>query len=86
MGKVVKKIASVALPFIGRALGIAIGGPLGGIIGLGLGSIGGSVLASTKGKGPRNSPENFERLRASIDPRAPRKTIIGISAMAVDIR
>ncbi|MBK6800410.1 MAG: hypothetical protein IPG83_02665 [Novosphingobium sp.] len=33
-----------------------------------------------------NSKENLERLRASIDPRTPRKTVVGTTALATDIR
>jgi hypothetical protein len=33
-----------------------------------------------------NSKENLERLRASIDPRTPRKTVVGKTALATDIR
>jgi hypothetical protein len=78
MSKVLK-IAAVAVQFvpgIGQAVGAAIS--------LGL-AVGASLLAK-KPKPPRNSPESFERLRATIDPRAPRKTVVGITAMRVDLR
>lgn len=48
-------------------------------------SIAGTLLAP-KPKSPKNSPENANRLRASIDTRTPRKTWIGITAGATDIR
>lgn len=48
-------------------------------------SIGYSLLRGG-GKAPANSSENANRLRANIDPRTPRKTMVGISAMATDIR
>lgn len=48
-------------------------------------SIGASLLAP-KPKLADPSKENIDRLRASIDPRTPRKTIIGWTAMGCDIR
>lgn len=47
-------------------------------------SIGASLLL--KPKPPKNSPENVNRLRANIEVRTPRKTVVGITAMATDIR
>lgn len=85
MGKIVKKVVSVALPVVLGALGTAIGGPLGGLIGAGLGSIGASALAP-QAKRAKASPEAMNRLRANVDPLTPRKTVIGITAMATDIR
>lgn len=93
MGKIVKAVAAVG--FI--ALGVLTGGVaflpgtalmftvgsgtfLAAGIGLGL------SLLSPKPKAPRNSPENFDRLRANIDPRTPRKTVVGETAMATDVR
>jgi hypothetical protein len=45
----------------------------------------GASLLATHPKAPANSPENANRLRATIDPRAPRKTVVGITALATDI-
>jgi hypothetical protein len=39
-----------------------------------------------KPKAPRNSPEALDRLRANLDPRTPRKTVVGETAFATDIR
>lgn len=89
MGKIVRSVLPAVGTLIGTALGTLIGGPIGGrigaLIGGSLGSVGRSSL-SPKAKAPRNSPEAMNRLRANIDPLTPRKTIIGISAMPVDIR
>lgn len=77
MSKVLKIVASIALIVVG----VITANPL--LITQGI-SIGASALASK----PKlaNSRENIERLRASIDPRTPRKTMVGKSAMATDIR
>lgn len=48
-------------------------------------TIGYSLLAGGRPK-PKNSRENLDRLRASIDPRTPRKSVGGSTAMATDIR
>lgn len=48
-------------------------------------SIGSSLLAP-KPKIPPVSPASVDRLRANIDPRTPRKTVVGITATATDIR
>jgi len=48
-------------------------------------SVGTSLLAQ-RARPPRYSNDNLDRLRANIDPRTPRKTIVGITAMPVDIR
>jgi len=82
MGKIVStalKVAAVAvnfIPGIGQLASAAI------TIGL---SIGASLLAP-KQKSPQNSPANQDRLRANVDPRTPRKTVVGYTAMATDIR
>lgn len=91
-------IAAVAA--IGSAIGGAIGlGSLGALavagtsmlsVGLGALAIGAAVVVGNSvlsGK-PKvtNSKENLERLRASIDPRTPRKTVVGKTALATDIR
>lgn len=91
-------IAAVAA--IGSAIGGAIGlGSLGALavagtsmLSVGLGALAiataavvGNSLLSGKPK-VTNSKENLERLRASIDPRTPRKTVVGKTALATDIR
>lgn len=91
-------IAAVAA--IGSAIGGIVGiGSLGALavagtsmlsVGLGALAIGTAVLVGQSvlsGK-PKvtNSKENLERLRASIDPRTPRKTVVGKTALATDIR
>jgi hypothetical protein len=77
------KVVGGALKFIGTLAGAVIGGPLGlGIIIAT--SIGSSLLS--KPKTPRSSPQNLERLRANIDPLAPRKSAVGITALNTDIR
>lgn len=48
-------------------------------------SVGASLLAK-KPKAPKASAESVNRLRANIDPRAFRKTAVGITALATDIR
>ena len=81
MGKIVKTVASFAIV----AVASAIGGPLGGFLATTALSVGSSLLAK-KPKAPKNSPEALDRLRASIDPRTPRKCAEGWTAMAADIR
>lgn len=89
MGKLVRGVVTLFGTAVGSALGFAIGGPLGAkigaVLGAGLGSVGGSALAP-RPRAPRNSPENVDRLRANIDPRTPRKIVVGETAMATDIR
>lgn len=90
MSKVLKVVAVVA------AIAAAI--PTGGTSLLGLGisagaftaisvaaSLGAGLLAR-KPKAPSNSPEAYDRLRATIVPRTARKTVVGATAMATDIR
>jgi hypothetical protein len=82
VGKVVRAVLSVAaiavniIPGIGQLASFAISAAL---------TIGASALAP-KAKAPRNSAENQNRLRANIDPLTPRKTVVGITALATDIR
>ncbi len=78
MSKIVKGIAAIAL----IAVGVVTGNPQ--LIALGA-SVGVSALAS-KPKSPKISPESLDRLRASIDPRTPRKIVFGRTALATDIR
>lgn len=96
MGKIVGKVLQVGAIIGGIALAIPSGGSsllavkLGvsslaaGAIVAGL-SIGASLLSSTA-RPPQNSRENIDRLRANIDPLTPRKTVVGITALATDIR
>lgn len=81
MSKVLKTVAKIAAV----AVGTIIGGPIGATIALAAVTIGSSLL-SKKPKAPATSPENIDRLRANIDPRTPRKTVIGNTAFATDIR
>lgn len=77
--KTVLGIAAIAVQFIpgiGQVAGLAISTAL---------SVGASLI-KIKPKPPANSPEALNRLRANVDPRAPRKTVVGITAMATDIR
>lgn len=95
MGKVLRAVVKIGAIVAGIALAIPSGGTsllaatLGvsslaaGAIAAGL-SIGASLL-SRQQRAPQNSPENVDRLRASINPLAPRKTWIGITAAPTDI-
>lgn len=81
----------VATVLSGGLFGVAAGATFLGLsagaltlIGLGA-SIAGSLLAP-RPKPPANSPENYNRLRATIEPRTYRKTAIGETALATDIR
>jgi hypothetical protein len=82
MGKVVKSVLQVAaiavnfIPGIGQIASLAISAAL---------TLGASQI-KTGSKAPRNSPENANRLRANIDPLTPRKTVVGVTALATDIR
>lgn len=96
MAKVLKIAAAVAAI---AAITVLSAGTLTGVAGLtilGLSSsalltissvatLGASLLAK-KPKAPQNSPESINRLNASIDPRTPRKMVLGQTAMATDIR
>lgn len=78
----VASVASVVAPIVGGAI-LGISAATFTTIALGA-SIGASLLG--KSKAPANSPENANRLRANIDVRTPRKTVIGGTALATDIR
>lgn len=99
MSKVLKIVAAVGaiasvVATAGASLGfIAAGSSLFGLglsatafsaIALGA-SVGASLLAP-KAQAPANSAAAFDRLRANVDPRTPRKTVVGITALATDIR
>ena len=78
---------------ITSALGVAtLAAAAGSMLSVGIGALAiataavvGNSLLSGKPK-VTNSKENLERLRASIDPRTPRKTVVGKTALATDIR
>jgi hypothetical protein len=97
VGKVVSKVAKGAFAIGFIALGVATGGVTflpgtalafsigaGTFLATGL-ALGASLLAPSP-KAPKNSGQNVDRLRASLDPRTPRKTVVGVTAMATDIR
>lgn len=96
MGKIVKSVLKVGAIVAGVALAIPTGGTsllaaTLGVSGLAAGAIAlglsvTSSLLSSKPQSPRNSNENLDRLRANLNPRTPRKTVIGNTAMATDIR
>lgn len=85
MGKIVKSVLKVAAVAV-----VAFGGPLGlsvlAATALSAGLSIGASLIKTKPKSPAASPEAFQRLRANIDPRTPRKTAVGITALEIDVR
>lgn len=83
MPKIIRSVLQVAavavnfIPGIGQLASAAI------TIGL---SVGAGLLTKHP-KMPVNSPENANRLRASIDPRTPRKIVVGgPTAMRIDAR
>lgn len=93
MGKVVKRIAKalVSPVLAGKkavlATALVVAGVATGnfaLISAGL-SVGSSYLKGGK-KGSSNSESNIDRLRANVDPRTPRKSVVGITALATDIR
>jgi hypothetical protein len=73
-----KALAAAAL----IAAGVVTGNPQLILSGL---AVGKSYLKGGK-KGAPVSEVNLDRLRATIDPRTPRKTVVGITALAADIR
>ena len=72
-------VGAIGLTSVVSALGMSALGFLTTAVGIG------ASLLSGKPK-VTNSKENLERLRASIDPRTPRKTVVGRTALATDIR
>ncbi|UAB76948.1 hypothetical protein INR77_08815 [Erythrobacter sp. SCSIO 43205] len=82
MGKVVGKVLKVGALVAGTVL--SGGTLLAGLAVAGL-SVASSLLAP-KPKTPGLSRENIDRLRANVDPLTPRKTVIGNTAFATDIR
>lgn len=70
----------------GAATGLFLGITTVGWAAISVGISIGATLLTPKPKAPRNSEQNIDRLRASIDPRTPRKTAVGLTALATDIR
>jgi hypothetical protein len=86
MGKVLKivaAVASIAAAVVTAGASLGISAALLSAVAVGA-SVGSSLL--TRAPSPKNSPANGDRLRASIDPRAPRKSAVGITALNTDIR
>ncbi|WP_310533117.1 phage tail protein [Novosphingobium sp.] len=77
------QLIALAVTAVAGALGAST--LVAGIIGIAA-SVGSSLLFKPGAKAQKNSQENIDRLRASIDPRTPRKTVVGITALATDIR
>jgi hypothetical protein len=77
------QLIALAVTAVAGALGAST--LVAGVIGIAA-SIGSSLLFKPSTKAQKNSKENLDRLRASIDPRTPRKTVVGITALATDIR
>lgn len=97
--KTIVKVAGAvaAIAAIATGIGAALGGTM--MLTAFGGSIAASTIATVAGaislgasalmgspKAPKNSPEALDRLRANLDPRTPRKTAVGITALATDIR
>lgn len=82
--KVVAIVASVAAAAVTLGASLGISAAILSAVSLGA-SVGASLLAK-RPKSPSNSRENIDRLRASIDTRTPRKAVVGITALATDIR
>ena len=77
MGKVVKAIVGI---------GLVVAGVVTGNFALVTAGISIGLSALTSKKTPKTSRENSDRLRANIDPLTPRKTVVGVTALATDIR
>ena len=99
MAKVLKVVALVAgtalaiitaIPSGGTSIAgwLGVSGALlrGGLLAISIASSVGGSLLSPHPKSPANSPASVDRMRATIDPRTPRKTMVGITALPVDIR
>lgn len=92
MPPIIAAVAAIG-SVIGGALGIGtLAAAAGSMLSIGIGALAistavvvGHSLLSGKPK-VQNSKENLERLRASIDPRTPRKSVVGKTALATDIR
>lgn len=93
MGKIVKGVAALGLIGLGIFTGglaflpgTALAFTVGSSTLLAAGAALGASLLQPSSRPPQNSPENANRLRANIDPLTPRKTVVGITAFATDIR
>jgi hypothetical protein len=98
VGKALGKIVGVVAVVAAVALAIPTGGTsllVAGLgsVGIGISAVGAaalvtglSVASSLLARGPKIPASQVERLNASIDPRAYRKTVLGSTAMATDIR
>jgi len=89
MGKVIKVLTS-PLSLIDKRLGAIVSGIALTTIGVITGNpaliaAGVSNISSGLAKSPKAPPANTDRLRASIDLRAPRKIVFGHTAMALDV-
>ena len=92
MPPIIAAVAAIG-SVIGGALGIGtLAAAAGSMLSIGIGALAistavvvGNSLLSGKPK-VQNSKENLERLRASIDPRTPRKSVVGKTALVTDIR
>jgi hypothetical protein len=90
MGKIVKSALKVGLVIGGAILGTVLLGPvigtsLGMAVGAAIGNAAGQLLLPMKPKQPRLA-EQEGRLLATPDLQAPRKMVLGRTAMATDIR
>lgn len=85
--KVVSALATIAsfIPGVGTAIGLSVKALQLVAAGAALGSSVLDAVSRGKAKAP-SSPENANRLRANIDVRTPRKTAVGSTALATDIR
>lgn len=79
----IASVASIAAPLLGGAI-LGISAATFGLVALGA-SVGASLLKGGAKSAPA-SKENVNRLRANIDVRTPRKSVVGITALATDIR
>ncbi|GLI99112.1 carbohydrate-binding protein [Sphingobium sp. BS19] len=79
------KIIRTVLPIALTIGGFIIAGPAGAALGSALGTLGSSLLAK-KPKAPSTSPATADRLNANLDPKTPRKFVLGTTALATDIR
>lgn len=82
--KIVGVFASVAAAAVTAGVSLGISAAL--LSGIGVAASVGASLLAPKVKNAPGSKENIDRLRASIDTRAPRKTVVGRTAMNTDIR
>lgn len=81
--KVVAAVASIAAAVVTAGASLGISAALLSAVAVGA-SVGSSLL--TRAPSPKNSPANGDRLRATIDPRTPRKSAVGTTALNTDIR